>query len=258
MVDHEKQTLLITGGTGKIGAIFVEHFARKGSTVIVAARNPVLPAPEITCADDSAKQGKIQTVAVDLQQPDACGKVCNFLDEHDLRPTVLVNNARDVAALKLTDLGLAAREDWLAEYLLDVVVPYELAMALARQKASRLVGIVNISSMYGVVAPNPELYENPLEDSPIQYSVAKAALIHLTRELSVRLAAQGIRVNAISYGGIEGRVSEQFKARYARLCPMGRMLTDEDIAGALEFLVSDASRGMTGHNLVVDGGWSVW
>ena len=76
--------------------------------------------------------------------------------------------------------------------------------------------------------------------------------------LSIRLAGKNVRVNAISYGGVEGGVSEDFQKRYSKFCPRGNMLTFDDITGALHFLVSDKSSGMTGHNLVVDGGWCVW
>mgnify|MGYP003739618353 FL=1 len=127
-------------------------------------------------------------------------------------------------------------------------------MALTNLPDSRLSSIVNISSMYGIVAPNPLLYDDGLKNSPVHYGVCKAALIHLTKELAVRLAPRNIRVNAISFGGVEGRVDEAFKSRYARLCPLGKMLTEEDLGGSVEFLASEQSRGITGHNLVVDGG----
>jgi hypothetical protein len=131
-------------------------------------------------------------------------------------------------------------------------------MALALERGSRLGSVVNVGSQYGVVAVNPGLYASQHSASPIHYGVAKAGLVHLTRELAIRLAGRGVRVNCVSYGGIEGRASVQFKEQYARFCPQGRMLTERDIAGPVEFLVSDASSGATGHNLVVDGGWTAW
>ncbi len=93
---------------------------------------------------------------------------------------------------------------------------------------------------------------------PVNYLAAKAAHIHLTHDLAVRLAKKNVRVNCISYGGIEGRVDEAFKERYAQMCPSGRMLNDSDLAGPVMFLLSEAASGVTGHNLVADGGWSLW
>lgn len=102
------------------------------------------------------------------------------------------------------------------------------------------------------------IYNNLEIETPINYRVAKAGLIHLTKNLSVQLARKGIKVNSISYGGIEGRVKNEFKKRYAKICPIGRMLKLDEVAGAVEFLVTDMSLGMTGHNLIVYGGWTIW
>jgi NAD(P)-dependent dehydrogenase (short-subunit alcohol dehydrogenase family) len=170
----------------------------------------------------------------------------------------LVNNARSLDSLKTDSLGQTSREDFLAEYLMDVVVPYELSMGLFNAQPDQLCTITNIGSQYGVVAANPHLYDDYPKQSPIQYGVAKAALGHLTKELAVRMASKGVRVNCIAYGGVEGRVDEAFKARYAELTPSGRMLSESEILGPLDFLVQESSSSVTGQTLVADGGWSVW
>jgi NAD(P)-dependent dehydrogenase (short-subunit alcohol dehydrogenase family) len=72
------------------------------------------------------------------------------------------------------------------------------------------------------------------------------------------LAPRNVQVNCVSFGGVKGRADADFEARYAKLAPTGRMLDEKDIAGPVAYLLSDASVGMTGHNLVVDGGWTVW
>ena len=129
---------------------------------------------------------------------------------------------------------------------------------MAQQTNTVLESVVNIGSQYGVVAPNLNLYSEPIKDSPLHYGVAKAALGHLTKELAVRLAPQGIRVNCVAFGGVEGRVGDDFKKRYAELCPMGRMLNEADLAGPVDLLLSPSSSAITGHTLIVDGGWSIW
>ena len=103
----------------------------------------------------------------------------------------------------------------MGELLMDVVVPYELTMALVQHPSSKLESVVNIGSQYGVVAPNLNLYSDPVRESPLHYGVAKAGMGHLTKELAIRLAGQGIRVNCVAYGGVEGRVDDDFKARYS-------------------------------------------
>lgn len=251
-------SILITGGTGKLGSIFLSHFLKKGNTVVFSSKshekvNQILNNPFI-----HSKRGQVHGIVIDLKKEDAIEQLTDFLDTRNVWPHTLVNNARDIENLKLDAKGMPLRSGWLDEFLLDVVIPYELAMAISHHKNARLENIVNIASMYGLVAANPCLYDAPLRESPVHYSVAKAALIHLTKELAVRLASRKIRVNAISYGGVEGRVTGEFKARYAKLCPAGSMLNESHVVGAIEFLVSEMSKGMTGHNLVVDGGWSIW
>lgn len=88
--------------------------------------------------------------------------------------------------------------------------------------------------------------------------MAKAALIHLTKDLAVRFRDRGIFVNAVSYGGVEGRVDDAFKRRFEPLTPLRRMMKPEETIPAVEFLVEEESEYMTGQNIVVDGGRTVW
>jgi NAD(P)-dependent dehydrogenase (short-subunit alcohol dehydrogenase family) len=249
------KTILITGATGKVGRRLVKHFLEQGLTVVATSRSAEKLAA--LAAESAGLRGSLATVEADLPA-DVPGPLLECLNRRDLLPHALVNNARDLTNLKVGADGLPGREQWSAELVLGVAVPLELTMALAAAPGSRLGAVVNIASMYGVVAANPALYDHPAQQSPIHYGTIKAALLHLTKEMAVRLAPRGIRVNAVSFGGVEGRVSEEFKARYAKLCPLGRMLREDELASAVEFLVSAGASGMTGHNLVVDGGWSTW
>ena len=252
------RTVFITGGTGKIGSQLVKHFLCKDFNVIFTSRSGENIKTMLEKFRTHSHQNQLYGLAVDITEENSSIQILDFLSKNKIWPNSLINNARNVDYLKLQDNFMPSRASWMGEFLLDVVVPCELSMALAYHKDSELKSIINIASIYGVVPPNPTLYENPERESPINYSVAKSALIHLTKELAIRLADKKIRVNAISYGGVEGRVSEEFKKRYARLCPMGRMLKEEEVVGAVYFLVSEMSAGITGHNLVVDGGWTVW
>ena len=252
----KSKTILITGGTGKLGSQFVKHFLAQGYTVIVTSRNPKNLNDLNKTVKSSHKGKRLLGLVVDLEKISAAQEIYESLHKKKVSLDALINNARNKDYLSMSNSG-PSRSHWLGEFFLDVVVPYELSLALTT-KFFTLKSIINVSSMYGVVAANPKLYNNPTKESPIHYSVAKAALIHLTKELAVRLAQKGVRVNCISYGGVEGRAGEDFKKRYAQFCPSGRMLKDSEVVGAAEFLVSDASLGMTGHNLMVDGGWSVW
>lgn len=249
--------VLITGGTGKVGRSLAEGFAYAGWQVVLTSRSEeraAILAEELRRTTGASIHG----IASDFANPEETSRLAEVLQQQNLLPHCLINNARDLENLKLDERGRPFTTGWWQEFHLDVVVAYELIMDLLSVYGSKLSSVINVSSMYGVVAPTLRLYENPVRESPIHYGVCKAALVHLTKELSVRLASKGIRINSISYGGIEGRANKEFVARYVELCPQGRMLNETDVAGPALFLASEAASGITGHNLAVDGGWSVW
>ena len=243
------EAVLITGGTGKIGSKLVEHFHSQGRTVVFTSRS------DENIARTVAGRDNLQGIKVDFRDAQAADTVVAALDRLGIGEVSLVNNARDLAALGVDEDGTVPAENWLAEYRIDVVLPYQLSIALA--KRGGLKKVVNVSSMYGMNSFNPHLYDGPFRPS-LQYACAKAALIHLTKCLAVQFAPQKIAVNCVTYGGVEGRVDEAFKKRYAALCPMERMMRDGETVGAVDFLLSEKSAYMTGQNIVVDGGWGVW
>ena len=244
-----KDAILITGGTGKIGSKLVEHFHAQGRTVVFTSRSDENIAKTVV-----GREGMIG-IKVDFRDERAVETIVSALDEKGVEVSALVNNARDLAALGVEEDGTVPADNWLAEYRIDVVLPYQLTLALAKKGALRQV--VNVSSMYGMNSFNPHLYEGPFRP-PLQYACAKAALIHLTKCLAVQFAPQKIAVNCVTYGGVEGRVDDSFKKRYAALCPMGRMMTDGETVGSVDFLLSEKAVYITGQNIVVDGGWGIW
>ena len=250
------RSVLITGATGKIGRILTRHFLAAGNTVIAAGRSASRLA-ELTQEEVKAG-GILHTVCADLMAESGVLSLKDALQRIGCLPDCLVNNARDASFLRAGPDGIVSRNDFVDELTLDVVLPYEIVMMLANMPGSRLRAVVNIGSQYGIVAPNLKLYADPVKQSVLQYGVAKAALSHLTKELAVRLADRGIRVNCVAFGGVDGKVDEAFKERYAALCPMGRMLREHELAGPVELLLSESASAVTGHTLVADGGWSVW
>ena len=249
-----QRVILITGGTGKLGRLFTKYFLNKGQVVIATGRSE----ESLEKLRESFPEKKLETIVVDFSDSQSVKNLVIKLHEKDMMPDSLINNARSLECLAIGDKGVISRDNFMQEYLIDVVAPYELTMELVHYKDSKLKHVINIGSQYGLVAANPSLYTDPKQQSAIHYSVAKAAVGHLTKELSVRLADEGVQVNCVAFGGIEGRVDEAFKKRYAALCPMGRMLTEAEVAGPVGYLLSDASSGMTGQIMAVDGGWSVW
>lgn len=254
-VDKNK-VLLLTGATGKLGRLLFAHFLNAGWTVVATSRDRTRL--DALLAEHSQQAERAFGVVVDFQLPGAVPGVVRELSKKGLFITRLINNARSLATLAVKPDGTTQRAHFMQEFDLDVVVPYELTMALAQSDEHQLRSVVNIGSQYGLVAPNPALYDDGLNQSPIQYGVSKAGLHHLTRELAVRLAPQGIQVNCVAFGGVEGRNDTSFLRRYAELVPTRRMLNETEVAGPVAFLLDEASSAVNGHVLVADGGWTLW
>lgn len=116
--------------------------------------------------------------------------------------------------------------------------------------------LINIASIYGVVGPDFNIYEGTEMTVPVAYSAIKGGLINLTQYLASYYGASGIRVNTISPGGIFDHQPESFVNHYNKKVPLKRMGTPADIAPGVVYLLSDAASYVTGHNLIIDGGWT--
>ncbi len=140
-----------------------------------------------------------------------------------------------------------------------------VAQAVGKQMIAQGTGgsIIQTSSTYGVVAPNPSLYEGSEYlghriNTPPAYAASKAAVVGLTKYLAAYWAPHGIRVNTLVPGGIESGQNEIFQRNYGERTPLGRMAHRDEMVGAVVFMASDAASYMTGQEVVVDGGWTTW
>ena len=251
-----KKSVLITGATGKLGKIYVRHFLEIGHEVIALSKT--LNNLQKLKDNFQIYHENLKIICLDLMRDKFEIELINKLKDLNTSPDFLINNARSISNLKINESGLVSEEAMLNEYKLGVVVPYKIVMSLANKYTGDLKRVINVASIYGVVAPNLMLYKNFDKESPIHYGLAKASLIQLTKELAVRLANRKILVNCIAYGGLEGRADLEFQSKYSKLCPSGRMLTEKEISKPLEILLSDGTEGINGHVLMVDGGWTIW
>ena len=248
--------ILITGGSGKIGFQLVIHFLRLGYKVITTTRDKSTFFKKRTEFHKTNFKGLLEIIEVDFTSENADLEIVSYLVNKKINPQHIIHNARSLEYLKIEEDLSVSKDNFLGELFLDIVFPYRLTLKILEQ-TSNLVNIVFISSMYGVVAPTPSLYGDFHRSSPINYGVSKAAQIHLTKELAVRLAPR-VRVNCISFGGIKGRVDNDFLERYKALNPQGKMMEESEVVSPVDFLISDNSRNMTGQNIIVDGGWTIW
>jgi len=255
-VIKKKNTILITGATGLLGAEFVKNFGAQGHSIIFTSRNQ----KKINILSKKLNNlgaNKIVGINIDLEEDGAVDKIILELIKKKVYPNILINNARNLKFSNTDNKGNISKTNWLGENFMSMALPHELSMKLTYMKNTKLKKIINISSIYGVSVPNLSIYKNPNKESPVNYGTSKAGMIHLTKELAIRLVNKNITVNAISYGGVKGRASKEFVKKYSSISPQNKMLRLNEIFGPLDFLISDNSKNINGHNLIVDGGWTL-
>jgi NAD(P)-dependent dehydrogenase (short-subunit alcohol dehydrogenase family) len=232
-----------------------EALAEAGATLITASRS--LERNE-EFAEKLRQQGyDAHGMQFDIGDPDSIQKLHDDVLAKFGRLDVLVNSAltRDghVGGFKEQ-----TPETWTKSASGDMVGLFAICRAFVPDMAKQGRGsIINISSIYGVVSNDPTLYEGTDMLQPPTYNFVKAGMINFTRYIASYYGKQGVRANCISPGGYFDNQPEPFLSNYCKRVPVGRMLNNEDIKGAVVFLASDASEYITGANLMVDGGWTI-
>jgi len=260
---------IITGGAGLLGVRHAEAIAAAGGIPVIA---DLRGAAALSCAEKIATTHGVPALGVEVD-------ITSFASVESLLTTVkarlgrvdiLVNNAANNPKVEGSGKDFSRFEkfsldQWNADLSVGLTGAFVCAQVIGRAMAAARRGvIVNISSEYGMIAPDQRLYrkEGVPDDQqpakPVSYTVVKAGLHGLTIYLATYWAAAGVRVNTITVGGVENGQSAEFLARASSRIPVGRMARQSDFQGALVYLCSDAASFVTGANLVVDGGKSVW
>lgn len=260
---------IITGGAGLVGVRHAEAIASAGGIPVLADLNVDMAS---THAHTIQKAFGVPAMAVrcDVTSAESVELALKRVREQTGRVDILVNNAANNPKVEGTGRDFSRLENFpLEQWNADVAVGLTGAFLCAKIVGGALAAqkrgvIVNISSEYGILAPDQRLYRKegiPEEQQPVKpvtYTVVKAGLHGLTLYLSTYWAASGVRVNTITLGGVENAQPRDFLDRAASRIPMGRMAQAHEFQGALVYLCSDASSFVTGANLVVDGGKSAW
>ena len=170
---------------------------------------------------------------------------------------VLVNAAGISRPVSMT---LGSEADWEDIVRVNLTGTFLAARAVAPVMIGQRRGkIINIGSIYGVVGLDTSLYgEAGVKFGALAYVASKGGVISFTRDLAIELGPHNIQVNALSPGAIQSRQDEAFVRRYSERTPLGRMAQERDLGGAVTFLASEASDYLTGHNLLLDGGFTAW
>jgi NAD(P)-dependent dehydrogenase (short-subunit alcohol dehydrogenase family) len=250
LFDLQGRTTLVTGAGGRLGRAFARALAQAGARVALTGRDEA----ELRQAADAAGDAVIATVPLDLTERDAVGELFEAVGPID----VLVNNAGTASPAPFGEITAEEVQRVLAVNVTAALLCAQTAAPVMRERGGGK--IVNVGSIYGIVGPQPAIYEGSpdmVQASPV-YAAGKSALVNLTRDLAVRLAPWNIQVNVLSPGGIEADQPDAFKRRYAERVPAGRMGRPEDLAGTLVYLAGPASDYVTGQNILVDGGFTSW
>jgi NAD(P)-dependent dehydrogenase (short-subunit alcohol dehydrogenase family) len=260
---------VVTGGNGRLGSQYAAVLAQAGAAVAVLDRAQS-PHPRVLALIENG--GRVASHTVDVTSRAAVDTAIDRITEAFGTPTILINNAGLGSSPADAVLETAAFERY-PESAWDAMIESHLKSALVTSQAfiarfradSRERGsIVNISSTYGIVAPEQAVYDYRRREGaeyfkPVGYSVAKSGMLNFTRWLAEYCGhlQLGIRVNTLVPGGVrEAEHDPAFVADYERRTPLGRMANEDDYNGAILFLASRASAYMTGATLVVDGGWT--
>lgn len=252
-----EKIVVVTGGAGLLGRRFCEAVAAHGGTVVVADLKQ--EAAQQIAQDIGARYGgRARAAALDISDKDSIRTLIADVRQAYGRIDALVNNAYPRNAnygRKFEDVTYA---DFCENVGLHVggyfLAAQQFAAAFREQGHGN---IVNMSSIYGAVAPRFEIYAGTPMTMPVEYAAIKAAVNHLTRYMAAYLKGSGIRVNCLSPGGIADRQPQAFLDAYREQCSSKGMLDPDDMQGALVFLLSDASRYINGQNLLVDDGFTL-
>lgn len=259
LLDLSGRVALVTGGAGHIGSAIAEALAECGAHLMLVDMDR--ERARLVCRDISDRVGRERAVYswTDLQRSEAARYVATDVADAYGRLDILVNCAAYLDGPGL-DVPFEQQtvEAWDRSFAVNVRAPFLLAQACAPLlRASGHGAIINVASIYGVVAHQPALYAGTDIYCGLAYQASKAALLQLTRGLAVELAPS-VRVNAIVPGGIAREQDAAFVERYCEQTPLGRLGKEEDIKGVCAWLASDASAYVTGQCIGVEGGWLAW
>jgi NAD(P)-dependent dehydrogenase (short-subunit alcohol dehydrogenase family) len=260
----EGRVVVVTGGAGLLGAQHAAAVAELGARVVLIDLDGGRAHDAAAAVD-----GEATGVQADITDPGSVDAALQAVLDAYGRVDALINNAANnpkveggAAPARLESLAL---DEWQADIAVGLTGALLCSRAFGAEMARRGKGsIVNVASDLALIGPDQRIYREPdLADDeqfvkPVSYSVVKSGLLGLTRWLATYWAAQGVRCNAISPGGVSAGQDPAFVERLTSLIPLGRMARPDEYRAAIAFLVSDASSYMTGANLVVDGGRTAW
>lgn len=259
MFDLTGKTVVITGGAGHLGIGISEALAAFGAELYLLGHDAEKNQRERARLREKYEGLTCESIAFDLHDKNSVHGAVDAVMQSARKIDVLINNAAYGCVKPLHEYE---EEEWLEGIDGTINGVFRMTREILPVMLEQGHGnIINIASMYGMVAPNMEIYGDSGQNNPANYGAGKAAIIQFTKYIACVYAEKGVRANTVSPGpfpdpGVQKNV--QFIRALENKTPMHRIGTPEDLQGIMVYLASDASRYTNGQNIAVDGGWTSW
>jgi NAD(P)-dependent dehydrogenase (short-subunit alcohol dehydrogenase family) len=252
----EDKVVVISGGAGLIGQEFAKEIISQGGTAVIADIDEERMRRVSKEISQTFPSDKIDLFKLDISCKDSLKKCIDYVHCKYKKIDALINSAyprNENYGKHFFDVEYDDFVENLGMNLGGCIISSQM-FALYFQKQG-YGNIINISSVYGVIAPKFEIYDNTEMTMPIEYAAIKSGMLHLTKYMSKYFKGKNIRVNAISPGGILDGQPKEFLSKYNQQCSNKGMLDASDLTGTLVFLISDMSMHINGQNIIVDDGY---
>jgi len=254
------KTVILTGGAGFLGTVYAEAFLRSDSNLILADLNFV-KCKKIANSLNKKFSNRCIPIKLDVTKKKSIQSLVSKTMKKFGRIDVLINNATNQGNKSLRQKNFVdfPLSEWNNEVSVNLTGVFLCCQEVGKIMFSQKCGsIINISSIYGNVAPRPSIYGKTGLNPTAAYSATKGGIISLTKFLASYWNNSGIRVNSLSLGGVENNQSHEFIKNYSYHTMIGRMAKKDEFVDILLLLASNGSSYMTGSNIIVDGGWTSW
>jgi len=253
------KTLVVIGGAGLLGKQFVKTLINADANIVVADYN--LEAADEVCnalVSQGVKSSTLMAASVNIVDKESLQK----LIEDSINRFGCISGVVNTAYPRNANYGRKFEDvefkDFCENTNLNLGGYFLTSQVFAEYFSKSLGGdIINISSIYGVIAPKFEIYDNTPMTMPVEYAVIKSGLIHLGQYIAKYYRGKNVRINTVSPGGIFDNQHESFVSQYNKHCNSVGMLSPEDIANVVSFIFSGASNGISGQNIVIDDGFTL-
>ena len=254
----KEKVIVVTGGAGLLGAEFVKAIASQGGIAVIADLDKEASLNVIEKISQKGVIGQVDYVSMNITDKSSILQAIKVITDKYKKIDALVNNAYPRNKQYGRPLMDVEYNDFCENINLNLGGYFLTSQQFASYFIQQRYGnIINIASIYGVVAPKFEIYENTPMTMPVEYAVIKSGIIHLTKYFAKLFKNKNIRVNSLSPGGILDSQPATFLNAYREECINKGMLDKSDLSGSLIYLLSDMSTYVNGQNLIVDDGFTI-